>query len=88
MATVDEEFVLYNVRQLVDHPNDVWVNRSIDEKGVLLELHVHPEDVGRVIGKGGATAFALRNLLRALGTRHNARYNLKVIDSNKENNVW
>jgi predicted RNA-binding protein YlqC (UPF0109 family) len=57
------------------------VERRIDEKGVLLELTVDPEDLGRVIGKRGATAQSLRTLLRALGTKNDARYNLKIVDN-------
>jgi len=59
----------------------VQVERRIDEKGVLLELTVDPEDLGRVIGKRGATAQSLRTLLRALGTKNDARYNLKIVDN-------
>lgn len=58
----------------------VKVERTIDEKGVLLELTVDPEDIGRVIGKRGSTAQSLRALLRALGTKNDARYNLKIVD--------
>ena len=62
----------------------VSVERKIDEKGVLLSLTVDPEDVGRVIGKRGATAQSLRVLLRALGTKQDARYNLKIINTDEE----
>jgi len=67
-ATIDEQFVEYVVKSLVEHPDEVKIARRVDEKGVLLELTVHPEDLGRVIGKRGATAQSLRTLLRALGT--------------------
>lgn len=79
--TVDETFLHNIIKMLVEHPRDIVIERSVDEKGVLLELTVNPEDLGRVIGKRGATAQSLRTLLRALGTRNNARYNLKVIDN-------
>jgi predicted RNA-binding protein YlqC (UPF0109 family) len=69
------------VKSLVGKPDEVKVERSVDEKGVLLELTVDPEDLGRVIGKRGATAQSLRTLLRALGTKNDARYNLKIIDN-------
>jgi predicted RNA-binding protein YlqC (UPF0109 family) len=65
----------------VGKPDEVKVVRTIDEKGVLLELTVDPEDLGRVIGKRGATAQSLRTLLRALGTKNEARYNLKIVDN-------
>jgi len=59
----------------------VQIERTIDEKGVLIELTVNPEDLGRVIGKRGSSAQALRTLLRALGTKNDARYNLKIVDN-------
>ena len=68
------------VNSLVGNPNAVKIDRTIDEKGVLLELTVDAEDLGRVIGKRGATAQSLRTLLRALGTKNDARYNLKIVD--------
>ena len=80
MATIDQQFVEYIVKTLVKNPEKVVVERQIDEKGVLLSLTVDPEDVGRVIGRRGATAQAIRVLLRALGTKQDARYNLKIVD--------
>lgn len=81
MATsIDQQFVEYVVKSLVNNPDGVKIERRIDEKGVLLELSVDPEDLGRVIGKRGATAQSLRTLLRALGTKNEARYNLKIVD--------
>jgi len=81
MATsIDQQFVEFVVKSLVNNPDAVSIERRIDEKGVLLELTVDPEDLGRVIGKRGATAQSLRTLLRALGTKNEARYNLKIVD--------
>lgn len=80
MSTIDQQFVEYIVKSLVSNPDAVKIERRIDEKGVLLELTVDGEDLGRVIGKRGATAQSLRTLLRALGTKNDARYNLKIID--------
>ena len=80
MATIDQQFIEYIVKQLVEKPDEVRIERSVDEKGVLLELYVDAEDIGRVIGKRGSTAQSLRNLLRALGTKNDARYNLKIVD--------
>ncbi len=79
-ASIDQQFIEYIVKSLVGHPDDVVVDRIVDEKGVLLTLTVNPEDLGRVIGKRGATAQSLRSLLRALGTKNDARYNLKIVD--------
>lgn len=79
-TTIDEQFIEYIVSALVGNPDAVSIKRTIDEKGVLLELTVAQEDLGRVIGKRGAGAQALRTLLRALGTKHDARYNLKIVD--------
>lgn len=84
MSTIDQQFVEYIVKSLVGHPDDVSVERLIDEKGVLLTLTVNPEDLGRVIGKRGATAQSLRTLLRALGTKNDARYNLKIVNNDDE----
>jgi predicted RNA-binding protein YlqC (UPF0109 family) len=81
MSTIDQQFVEFVVKSLVSKPDEVQVERRIDEKGVLLELTVDPEDLGRVIGKRGATAQSLRTLLRALGTKNDARYNLKIVDN-------
>jgi len=87
MSTIDQQFVEYIVKSLVGHPDDVAVERIIDEKGVLLSLTVNPEDLGRVIGKRGVTAQSLRTLLRTLGTKNDARYNLKIVnnDDQREN---
>lgn len=80
-TSIDQQFIEFVVKSLVGNPEAVQVTRSVDEKGVLLELTVDPEDLGRVIGKRGATAQSLRTLLRALGTKNEARYNLKIIDN-------
>src|SRR3954470_15303007 len=81
MSEIDQQFIEFVVKSLVGKPDAVQVARRIDEKGVLLELSVSPDDLGRVIGKRGATAQSLRTLLRALGTKNDARYNLKIIDT-------
>ena len=85
--TIDQQFIEYIVKSLVGNPDDVTIERIIDEKGVLLTLTVNPDDLGRVIGKRGATAQSLRTLLRALGTKNDARYNLKIVnnDDDREN---
>jgi uncharacterized protein len=80
-SSIDQQFIEYIVKSLVNNADAVEVKRTIDEKGVLLELTVDPDDLGRVIGKRGATAQSLRTLLRALGTKNDARYNLKIIDN-------
>ena len=84
-SSIDQQFVEYIVKSLVGNPDGVQVERRIDEKGVLLELTVDPDDLGRVIGKRGATAQSLRTLLRALGTKNDARYNLKIVDNGTGN---
>ncbi|MCA9342081.1 KH domain-containing protein [Candidatus Saccharibacteria bacterium] len=81
MSTIDQQFVEYVVKSLVGNPDDVVVDRIVDEKGVLLTLTVNPDDLGRVIGRRGATAQSLRTLLRALGTKNSARYNLKIVNN-------
>lgn len=84
MSTIDQQFIEYIVKSLVGYPDDVIVERIIDEKGVLLTLTVNPDDLGRVIGKRGVTAQSLRTLLRALGTKNDARYNLKIVNNDDE----
>ncbi|MDQ5961325.1 MAG: uncharacterized protein QG581_246 [Patescibacteria group bacterium] len=74
----DREFVEYVVKMLVDHPDDVKVERKIDEMGVLITLDVNAQDMGMVIGREGMTAKALRTLLRVIGARNSARVNLKI----------
>ncbi len=81
MSTIDQQFIEYIVKSVVGYPDDVVVERIIDEKGVLLTLTVNPDDLGRVIGKRGITAQSLRTLLRALGTKNDARYNLKIVNN-------
>ncbi len=87
MATIDQQFVEYVIKNLVNHPDDVTVDRKIDEKGVLLTLTVNPEDLGRVIGRRGSTAQSLRTLLRALGTKNDAHYNLKIVNNDDQSTV-
>lgn len=74
----DQEFLEYIVKSLVDHPEDVKVDRKVDEMGVLLSLKVNPEDMGQIIGRGGATARSIRSLVRIVGLRNHARVNLKI----------
>jgi len=87
MTSIDQQFVEFIVKSLVSKPDAVVIERRIDEKGVLLELTVDPEDLGRVIGKRGATAQSIRTLLRALGTKNDARYNLKIVDVDRPGGV-
>jgi hypothetical protein len=74
----DQEFLEYIVKSLVDHPEDVKIDRKVDEMGVLLSLKVNPEDMGQIIGKAGATARAIRSLVRIVGLKNHARVNLKI----------
>ena len=74
----DTQFLDYVIKALVDHPEAVKTVRKVDEMGVLLTLDVHPEDMGKVIGRSGNTAKAIRTLLRVVGMKNNARVNLKI----------
>ncbi|OGG40116.1 hypothetical protein A3A21_01790 [Candidatus Jorgensenbacteria bacterium RIFCSPLOWO2_01_FULL_45_25b] len=74
----DKEFLEYLVKSIVDNPDDVRVERKIDEMGVLLMLKVSPQDMGQVVGRQGSTAKAIRTLLRIVGIKNNARVNLKI----------
>ena len=74
----DEQFLEYVVKALLDHPEDVKVDRKVDEMGVLLSLRVHPEDMGQIVGREGSTARAIRTLVRIIGIKNHARVNLKI----------
>jgi hypothetical protein len=77
-ATTDQDFLEFIVKGLVDHPEDVKVDRKVDEMGVLLSLKVHPEDMGQIIGRSGSTARSIRSLVRIIGLKNHARVNLKI----------
>jgi predicted RNA-binding protein YlqC (UPF0109 family) len=74
----DVKFLEMVVKELVDHPEDVKIARTVDEMGVLITLDVHSEDMGKIIGRQGNTAKAIRTLLRVVGMKNNARVNLKI----------
>ncbi|HEY9480992.1 MAG TPA: KH domain-containing protein [Candidatus Paceibacterota bacterium] len=76
----DAQFLDYIVKALVDNPNDVKINRTVDEMGVLLMLDVNPADMGKIIGREGNTAKAIRTLLRIVGMKNNSRVNLKIAE--------
>lgn len=76
----DRDFVEFIVKQMVNNPDEVQVTRTVDEMGVLITLKVAKEDMGRIIGKSGQTAKAVRILLRVVGSKNNARVNLKIIE--------
>ncbi len=77
---LDQEFLEYVVKSVVNKSDDVKVERTVDERGVLLTLHVNPEDMGYVIGRDGQTARALRILLKIVGAKANARVNMKIYE--------
>ena len=74
----DQQFLEALVKALVDNPDSVKINRTVDEMGVLLTLDVHADDMGKIIGRSGNTAKAIRTLLRVVGMKHDARVNLKI----------
>lgn len=78
MQDADKTFLEYVVKALVDNPNDVKLDRTVDEMGVLISLTVNPADMGKIIGRMGNTAKAIRTLLRVIGMKNNARVNLKI----------
>jgi predicted RNA-binding protein YlqC (UPF0109 family) len=80
----DVEFVEYVVKQIVESPEEVEVTRAVDEMGVLLTLKVAKDDMGKIIGKSGQTAKALRTLLRIVGSKNDARVNLKIVEPEGE----
>ncbi|MCC6520908.1 KH domain-containing protein [Candidatus Nomurabacteria bacterium] len=75
---MDKDFLEYVVKALVDNPNDVKIDRTVDEMGVLITLTVNALDMGKIIGRQGNTAKAIRTLLRVIGMKNNARVNLKI----------
>ena len=80
MEGKDQQFLEFLVKSIVDHPEDVKVDRKVDEMGVLLTLKVNSLDMGQIVGKGGSTAQAIRSLLRIVGIKNNARVNLKILE--------
>ena len=74
----DQDFLEFIIKALVDHPSEVKIDRKVDEMGVLLSLKVNPEDMGQIIGRGGATARSIRSLVRIVGLKNHARVNLKI----------
>ncbi len=77
-GTSDKDFLEFLVKSIVDHPDDVVIDRRVDEMGVLLSLKVHAQDMGQIVGRQGSTAKAIRSLLRIVGIKNNARVNLKI----------
>jgi len=76
----DQEFLEYIIKNIVGNPDDVKIDRIVDERGVLLSLHINPADMGYVIGRQGQTAHAVRSLLKIIGAKNNARVNLKIVE--------
>lgn len=74
----DVQFLEFVVKSLVTHPDDVKIKRTVDEMGVLMTLDVHRDDMGKIIGRAGNTAKAIRILLRVVGMKNNSRINLKI----------
>ncbi|MCK4891139.1 MAG: KH domain-containing protein [Candidatus Pacebacteria bacterium] len=78
--TTDKDFVEFVVKSIVDNPNDVEIERTVDEMGVLISLKINPADMGQIIGRQGSTAKSIRTLLRVIGAKNNARVNFKIIE--------
>lgn len=85
MSDQDKNFLEFVVKALVDNPNQVSIDRTVDEMGVLLTLTVDPADMGQIIGRQGQTARAIRTLLRVVGAKNNARVNLKIFEPEGSN---
>ena len=67
-------------RELVDDPDSVSVTESTDQRGVLLTVHVAPDDMGKVIGRGGRTAKAIRSVVRVAATRQGVSARVDIAD--------
>ncbi len=76
----DQESIEMIVKMVVAHPEDVRTERVVDERGVLITLHVNPQDMGYVIGRQGQTARAIRTIAKVVGAKNNARVNLKIVE--------
>ncbi len=76
----DLDFVDFVVKSIVQHPEDIKLERTVDEMGVLITLNLNPEDMGQIIGRKGQTARAIRTLLKIVGAKNNARVNLKIVE--------
>jgi uncharacterized protein len=85
--SVEEQFVAYVVKLIVNNPEAVVINRTVDEMGVLITLQVDQEDMGRIIGKDGQTAKSLRTMLRVIGSRNEKRVNLKILEPGGEDST-
>jgi len=79
-TTTDKDFVEFVVKSIVDNPNDVQIERTVDEMGVLISLKINQADMGQIIGRQGSTAKSIRTLLRVIGAKNNARVNFKIIE--------
>ena len=82
---LDKNFLESIIKSIVSVPEAVTVERTVDERGVLLTLKIDPSDMGFVIGRRGQTAQAIRTLLKVVGARNNSRVNLKIYDPNNGN---
>jgi hypothetical protein len=76
----DKDFIEFVVKNIVDYPDEVVIDRAIDDLGVLVTLKVAKDDMGKIIGKGGQTAKAMRVLLRLIGSKNGERVNLKILE--------
>ena len=74
----DVKFLDFVIKALVEKPEDVKIVRTVDEMGVLMTLDVNKDDMGKIIGREGNTAKAIRTLLRVVGMKNNSRVNLKI----------
>lgn len=75
-----KEVLEYIARNLVDNPDAVEVSESAGDRGIVLSLRVDPEDMGKVIGRGGRTARAIRSVVKAAAIRSNTRVHVEIVD--------
>ena len=73
-----KDFLAFVIESIVEHPEDVNITESRDDMGVLLCVDINKDDMGKVVGRMGNTAKAIRTLLRVVGMKHNARVSLKI----------
>ncbi len=76
----DQEYVEMIVKEIVDNPSDVKTEKTVDDRGVLISLILNPDDMGKIIGKGGRTVNSIRKLLHVFGAKTDERVNLKIFE--------
>jgi len=81
---MEEQYLEAVVKPLVSFPDDVKVDRTQDERGVLLTLHLNAQDMGKIIGRAGETAKAIRYLVRCFGAMNKSHVSMKIYEPDRQ----